>query len=280
MPPRTMLPPNLTRHYYEAKRQALAAQGLATAPWHQLTEQRRAELEDQMRVFRHAVRLAEQEQDLIAALNAEPAPQAAAAEEIPAAEEATTGPDGCGCCTCAKRAEFVKLLKEAYEPLGMTVREPIVSAAGGFSANVVALDTRRWGVPLTQEEIGSLAAATDSAFRKMKLMTAGIDFGVLEHAMGKEPLTFGPPLTASETERLEKTIAGMLRDWEADGRPLDVVSSPTAITFDSKPLDMEALERELLEMYGSPEDALRRELRAKRWFSSVVPPMGVTDFRV
>ncbi|MFB6700230.1 hypothetical protein [Streptomyces rubiginosohelvolus] len=75
-----MLPPHLTRHYWETRRTHLqsvgAPAGFPTTPWFQLTPTERLVAEQEMELFRQAIRAAEEEQDLLKALT----PQKAAAD--------------------------------------------------------------------------------------------------------------------------------------------------------------------------------------------------------
>jgi hypothetical protein len=220
-----MLPPNLTRHYYEARRErAATVEGWQMAPWYRLTAQQRTELEEQMEVFRRAIRLAEYEQDQIVGLNTALRSDTPASEDVPGPEKTATVSESCDCTGCTIRAAFTKLLNEVYEPLGMTV-EPTSSPLGPFEVNVVPLDTRRWGVPLTQEELDRLAAATEDAFGKLTLITAGIDYAVLT-SPGKIPSTFQAAVPTAKDERLRERAQAALRQWEADNRPLNVIIPP------------------------------------------------------
>jgi hypothetical protein len=277
MPTRTMLPPNLTRHYYETQRQAAAGAGQETIPWFRLTAEQRAAVEEDVEAFRRAIRQAEEEQDLIAQYNAPPA------SDIPAAEDSPR-PEPCGCMGCTLRAAFTELLKEAYKPLGLTVSEPS-GPLEPFSVNVVPLDTRRWGVPLTREEEARLAAATDEAFGKLTLITAGIDFAVLTGPTPMGPTTFGPTEPKSKDAiRRERAdaVSRLIRQWEADGRPLKVIYPPEPIKFEStfRPgwIDTAALEKDLRRRYGRPFEAMRREYWAGLKIAPQDPLKGVTDF--
>ncbi|MFJ2225600.1 hypothetical protein ACIOFY_36860 [Streptomyces anulatus] len=82
-----MLPPNLTRHYWEARRAYLStvgqADGFPMTPWFQLTPTERLVAEKEVELLRQAIRTAEEEQDLVAALTPR---TAAPADSAPAAE--------------------------------------------------------------------------------------------------------------------------------------------------------------------------------------------------
>ncbi|MEU9495895.1 hypothetical protein AB0D73_29460 [Streptomyces sp. NPDC048215] len=105
MTTRTVLPRNLTRHYWNAVRAKLADEGKTVEPWYKLSEEVRAAVVVELDVFRQAIRAAEEEEDLIAALDAsQPAP----AREQSAATT-TDGSDDCLCSGCSAVAAFLKL---------------------------------------------------------------------------------------------------------------------------------------------------------------------------
>ncbi|MFF4902211.1 hypothetical protein [Streptomyces sp. NPDC001068] len=274
MPTRTMLPPHLTRHYYETQRRLLLEEGMDTKPWYRLTPAERASVEQQVEILRQAIRAAEEEQDLVAQYNAPPAADIPAAEDSPA-------PEPCDCMGCTMRATFTELLKEAYKPLGWTVSEPS-GPLEPFSVNVVPLDTRRWGVPLTREEEARLAAATDEAFGKLTLITAGIDFAVLTGPAPMGPITFGPADPKPQDAALRAAAEAAIRKWEAEGRPLKLIYPPEPIKFQKTPganwIDTAALEKDLRRRYGSPFEAMRREYWAQWRIAPQSPLRGVTDF--
>ncbi|MFG3263028.1 hypothetical protein [Streptomyces bobili] len=93
--PRTMLPPNLTRHFYETRRTFLkTATGQESTPWFQLTPAERAVVEAEMEIFRQAIRAAEEERDLLISLNE------TAEASRPTAEGTTAAADDDGDCAC------------------------------------------------------------------------------------------------------------------------------------------------------------------------------------
>ncbi|MFI1532104.1 hypothetical protein [Streptomyces griseus] len=93
---RAKLPPNLTRHYWEARRTYLSTvgqtDGYPMTPWFRLTPTERLVVEKEVELLRQAIRTAEEEQDLVAALNARTAAPAdsAPAAEAPAEEQPST----------------------------------------------------------------------------------------------------------------------------------------------------------------------------------------------
>ncbi|MEU6462228.1 hypothetical protein [Streptomyces sp. NPDC046976] len=253
MPVRTMLPPNLTRHYYETRRLIADNEGTETTPWFRLTAEQRASVERDVEVFRAAIKRAEEEQDLVAKFNSPPA------AVVPATEETAAEPCG-SCLGCMLRATFTQLLREAYEPLGMTVSEPTTGPLKPFAVSVIPLDTRRRGVPLTREEEDRLAAATDEAFGKLTLLTAGIDSAVLAGLAPKATIR-----NARSRERAG-AVARLFRQWEADGRPLNVVTTPEPV--------------KLTPAFGlgEPFKVMRLEYRDQLWDAPATPLRGVTDF--
>ncbi|MEV8344606.1 hypothetical protein [Streptomyces niveus] len=96
-PRRTMLPPNLTRNYYEAKRLIAEGEGRNLPHWYQLTGQQKAAEDLDVELFRRAILRAEEEQDLVASFNAPPA------EPTPPA----VGCDCPGCTTVAALADYI-----------------------------------------------------------------------------------------------------------------------------------------------------------------------------
>lgn len=237
-PMRTMLPPNLTRNHYEVKRLVAEGEGRELPHWYQLTDEQKQAEELEVGLFRRAILRAEEEQDLVSNFSASLAEQPPAA--APPVDETGSEATPCDCRRCTVRATFSKLLKEAYEPFGMTVSEPVSGPLGPFEVNVVPLDTRRWGVPLTAEEVERLQRATDDAFGKLTLITAGIDFAVLTGPAPQEPITFEPK---SRNANARDAVEAVVRQWEAAGRPLRMVfpTQPGKVTpgisLDSPPID-------------------------------------------
>ncbi|MFB8120558.1 hypothetical protein ACFQ6U_13960 [Streptomyces sp. NPDC056465] len=133
MTTRTMLPPNLTRHYWDARRALLQASGRDIDPWYRLTPGTRAVAEAEMELFRQAVRAAEAEQDLLAALDdtaATPGQQTAAAH-TPAGEPATTvesTSEECSCSGCSAVATLMKLTGAPADVLERSVGWQILSS--------------------------------------------------------------------------------------------------------------------------------------------------------
>lgn len=114
MPTRTMLPPNLTRHFYETRRAFLRSAGQESTPWFQLSPMDRAVVESEMEIFRQAIRSAEEEQDLIASLDATRAAAAtdeSAEEPEQDASADETAREDC-CLECAAVAAVLTLIGE------------------------------------------------------------------------------------------------------------------------------------------------------------------------
>ncbi|MFM9647794.1 hypothetical protein ACKI1S_16800 [Streptomyces galilaeus] len=168
--PRTMLPPNLTRHFYETRRTFLkTATGQESTPWFQLTPAERAVVEAEMEIFRQAIRAAEEEQDLLISLNK------TAEASRPTAEDTAAAADDagdCACPGCLAVATLLALLEHVGKRLDASPRN---SERGDLVAlRTISLDTRPRGVPLSEEEKARLLqeAINDKigAF-----LTAGID---------------------------------------------------------------------------------------------------------
>lgn len=187
-----MLPPHLTRHFYETRRDFLRkTTGEGSAPWFQLTALERAVVESEMALFREAIRRAEDEQDLLASLDAT-AGKAPVAEDAPAeaAGEREDAGDGsaaedCTCPGCSAVAAVVALLEQMGKKLEASLRPP-ATTPNAF--------------PFNGGEITSMA------------------FG---------PAGTVPPLP-EDTERLRRLAMDALDEWEAAGKPLKVVPGPAA----------------------------------------------------
>ncbi|MDH6449612.1 hypothetical protein M2155_002020 [Streptomyces sp. SAI-119] len=192
MPPRTMLPPNMTRHFYETRRAFLQSAGQDSTPWFQLSPLERGVVESEMEIFRQSIRRAEEEQDLLASLDA----TRAAAVEEPAAEE-TSEPAAADedaeeeCCLgCAAVAAVLALLEGMMSQNPKPSAEAPVTNRFPFSVaevTTIPLDTRPWGVPLSEEEKARVKAAEGKL--PAWLMTAGIDLDVLDGTAPRIPVT-------------------------------------------------------------------------------------------
>ena len=142
-----MLPPNLTRHYYETLRAIAESDGLKTAPWYRLTAEQKTAVENDLEIFRRAILRAEDEQDLVASVNA----SATAAETPePAPEPVAPTLKDCGCPGCAAVAALLEFIKQA-ERLEDSLSKGNASAAGLKAG------------PLTAEQRADLEKATREA---------------------------------------------------------------------------------------------------------------------
>ncbi|NML55117.1 hypothetical protein HHL19_35690 [Streptomyces sp. R302] len=126
--PRTMLPPNLTRHYYETLREQAGEGGAQMPDWYQVSPERRASLEADLDLLRLAIRRAEKEQDFIAhheaSASRRPKTWAEAttvdpveADDAAAAADQAVEPaaEDCGSCfSCQLAAAIGKAVQEAY----------------------------------------------------------------------------------------------------------------------------------------------------------------------
>ncbi|MFD5856091.1 hypothetical protein [Streptomyces chartreusis] len=108
-PRRTMLPPNLTRNYYEAKRLVAESDGKELPHWYQLTDEQKQAEELAVELFRRAVLRAEEEQDLVASFNAPPA------QEPQATAEPSTAPENCECPGCSTVRALTQLIRQAKQ---------------------------------------------------------------------------------------------------------------------------------------------------------------------
>ncbi|MFD9395030.1 hypothetical protein ACFWBB_31160 [Streptomyces sp. NPDC060000] len=153
---RTMLPPNLTRNYYEVKRLIAQGEGRELRHWYQLTaEQQRAEELD-VELFRRAIFRAEEEQDLVASFNASTAEQPLTAEQPAAAESAAAPCDCPGCSTLRALAELIKQAQRLEATLGWDLGSNADGAAVyGFKP-----------VPLSAEERADLEKRAKEAIAR------------------------------------------------------------------------------------------------------------------
>lgn len=111
-----MLPPNLTRNYYEVKRLIAEGDGRQLPHWYQLTSEQKRSEELNVELFRRAILRAEEEQDLVASFNAPAAQQQPAATE--SAAPATEPCDCPGCSLVPALAELIKQAKRLETILG------------------------------------------------------------------------------------------------------------------------------------------------------------------
>ncbi|MFF4057676.1 hypothetical protein ACFYZ0_18205 [Streptomyces sp. NPDC001708] len=193
MPPRTMLPPNLTRHFYETRRAFLQSAGQDSTPWFQLSPLERSVVESELEIFRQSIRRAEEEQDLLASLDAT---RVAAAEE-PAADEtsepaaADEGAEEECCLGCAAVAAVLALIERTSQPPKPSAETPVTNRFPFSVAEVTApLDTHPWGVPLSEEEKARVKAVEGKL--PAWLLTASIDLDVLDGTAPRIPVTFDP----------------------------------------------------------------------------------------
>ncbi|MER6616330.1 hypothetical protein [Streptomyces xantholiticus] len=186
MPMRTMLPPNLTRHFYETRRLIAEEEGKTLAPWFRLSADQRAAVEMDVEVFRRSILRAEEEQDLVTSASA-----AATAEPAPAAGDSTTAED-CACPGCSVVAALLELLKRARR-LEESMRPP-VKTPNSFLFTIGEITTQAPGARPTPEETA----------RVRKLAQDAIDAWV---AAGK-------PLKVIEDPRLPGAVS-----WQLERTP-------------------------------------------------------------
>ncbi|MFF8789177.1 hypothetical protein [Streptomyces sp. NPDC015125] len=218
MPTRTTLPPNLTRHFYEARRAFLQSAGQDATPWFQLSPVERAVAESEMEIFRQAIRRAEEEQDLLSSLDATRAaavnePAVEDPEEPAAAEDA---PEDCACPGCSAVAAFLKLIGAPAARLETTLGWDLNSDAKGVTAvtfRTVPLGTRPRDVPVSEEEKTRLQEAARDKVTTC-LMAAGVDLDVLDVTAPNGPFTFGArPISVDALFRKPSPFAGIRREF-------------------------------------------------------------------
>jgi hypothetical protein len=138
-----MLPPNLTRNYYEVKRLIAGGDGRELPHWYQLTAEQKQAEELDVEMFRRAILRAEEEQELVASFNAP-----AAEQPTTAAEPAASAAEPCDCPGCSMRLALAELIKQA-ERLETTLGWDVDSRGRG--AIVYAFQP-----PLTAEQLADL----------------------------------------------------------------------------------------------------------------------------
>ncbi|MEU9781464.1 hypothetical protein AB0H92_10905 [Streptomyces phaeochromogenes] len=190
---RTMLPPNLTRNYYEVKRLIAEGEGKELPYWYQLTdEQKRAEELD-VELLRRAICRAEEEQDLVANFNPPATEQPAAAAAAP-----------CGCYGCSNVRALAHFFARA--------RQNAQRASGfgwdvGSNGDGVTVYAFRPGA-LTAEEFADLDKRAREAVDRWG--AAGTPVGPLTEsgaAKAAYVLAFPPPvLTGDYLDRLMKRL--------------------------------------------------------------------------
>ncbi|WP_108934680.1 hypothetical protein [Streptomyces ardesiacus] len=220
MPMRTTLPRNLTRHFYETRRAFLQSAGQESTPWFQLSPLERSVVESEMEIFRQAIRRAEEEQDMLASLDAT---TAAAAVDEPAAEAPTDTPaaatqalEECDCPGCSAVAALLKLIgtvERVDRTVGVDFGDTDGQGVTPLTFTAVPLDTRRWGVPLTEEELTRLQNAMRNGGTP-RLVTAGIDLDILDGTAPGSPLTFdSAPLSVDALFRKPSSFTDIRRDY-------------------------------------------------------------------
>ncbi|MFF8696191.1 hypothetical protein ACF08W_28670 [Streptomyces sp. NPDC015144] len=202
-PRRTVLPPNLTRNYYEVKRLITEGEGRGLPHWYQLTaEQQKAEgLE--VELFRRAILRSEEEQDLVARFNAPAAEQPTAAAETTTSE---TAPCKCpGCSTTHALSELLRQAERLEASLGWDI------ASDGQGAAVYAFKL----VSLTEQEHADLQKRASEAIARW--VADGRPVKLTGLAPSPRPGLYGLGSSWSDpgpwlTRRQATTPKGFLRD--------------------------------------------------------------------
>lgn len=228
MPPCTVLPPNLNRHLYEARRLAAESNGQELPPWWRVGAEERAVIEADLDTFRRAIRASEEEQDLLGSYSASGASAAAAAE--PSTAEIPQSPTaGCTCPGCRTVATITEAVRKAFEASGATVAAPRPEALDPLSFSVVPLDARLWGVPLSDEEKARLEAAANNALGGTLFMTASIDPAILEGRAPRGPRAYlvetAPPAMDDRTR--QEALDAVLRWFDEVTAQEDRPEPPT-----------------------------------------------------
>ncbi|MFC9534413.1 hypothetical protein ACFT38_28290 [Streptomyces sp. NPDC056975] len=125
---RTMLPPNLTRHFYETRRTFLQSVGQQFTPWFQLSPLERQVVEGEMEICRQAIRQAEEEQDMLTSLDATRTATEKAQAPSETAQASTDEVDPCDCPGCSAVAAVLAFFEKATQP--RTEEEPFLGPLG------------------------------------------------------------------------------------------------------------------------------------------------------
>ncbi|MER5222890.1 hypothetical protein [Streptomyces flaveus] len=179
-----MLPPNLTRHFYEARRTFLkTATGQESTPWFQLTPAERAVVEAEMEIFRQAIRAAEEEQDLLISLNK------TAEASRPTTEDTAAAADDGGDCACS-RCSAVATLLTLLEHMGKRLEASTPNSERGdlVALRTIPFDTRPRRGPLDEEKTRLLQEAVNEKIGV--ILTSGIDLDVLDGSEPRGPWIF------------------------------------------------------------------------------------------
>ncbi|MEU2969040.1 hypothetical protein ABZ687_29185 [Streptomyces ardesiacus] len=236
-PPRTTLPPNLTRHYYEERTQRARDDGMPVTPWYQLTDAQKASIDEDVAVFREAIRRAEDEQNIVAAYNAATTETPQAAKPEPA-----TGP--CDCPACVFDAALVKLIEwgaRRCEELRRTMGNPnSVSVAVGGLVEVPA----SWR-PETGKDRGRAGKAADGVPGEESLRAL---FGLPPKKAGA-PVADEKPRTRAWFEEL--TLEGKLPTLDTNR-----ITSFTSVALPDRGLGFY--------LYGTPDQGAFDAIRDRR----------------
>lgn len=253
------LPPNLTRNYYEVRREDVEQQGGTVTPWYRLNEWERQAVNTEVDGFRRAVRRAEEEQALVAereasvAAAAAPGIDYATAESVahgePLVVEGCTCPDckvldardrllqalaerqaaedraaeSCSCCRCAVLGALKAVLQQSARPSYEAVKLGLGPSEVELPRLAAfPLSFCRWGIPLSREE-RTLLDNVPPKTPGMMLFTAGIDFDILTGRAPRGPYAPTAPLTAETDSQVAERFRAAWAKWEAEGKPLEVL---------------------------------------------------------
>lgn len=152
---RTMLPPNLTRHYYETRRLMAEGGGNETIPWYRLTSEQKETVEWDVEILRRAILRAEEEQDLVANFNG------STPEKPQAAADTTTAADDCSCPGCSAVAAVIELIRQGYARVEGSTPDARRATRGPVLFAGIPVDVRP--DPLSSEESAYLEKAAREA---------------------------------------------------------------------------------------------------------------------
>ncbi|MFD7505443.1 hypothetical protein [Streptomyces sp. NPDC059850] len=224
MPTRTMLPPNLTRHFYETRRAFLQSAGQDSTPWFQLSPVERAVVESEMEIFRQSIRRAEEEQDLLATLDVtRTAPvDEPAAEETPEPATAAQASKPCDCPGCSAVAAILKLIRAPAERLETTLGWEADGSGKGAPAvafRILPLGTKSLDTPLSNEEKARVEKAAREAIDRWRAQGKPLD-GVTAVGEPTGSWSFGTqPISLDALFREPSPFAGIRRDFWQKASP-------------------------------------------------------------
>ncbi|MEU1592832.1 hypothetical protein ABZ468_08200 [Streptomyces sp. NPDC005708] len=227
MTTKIQLPPNLARHYYEARRRYLQTAGVTITPWFQLTALERTAADQEIDLVRQAIQAAETEQAIRDQFQPGiPVDGGAASKPLedpapPAAANESGDEEDCGHDVCRALRSLLKAFEQPEPDLVDAYTNPdLIGPATGRSrktdrsvlaeatVTVIPLDLRSHGVPFTEEELTQLQEVAKRSLQDgmPTLVTVGADPAFLD-------LTFAQAMSEARTRgAVERFIEGDLAD--------------------------------------------------------------------